>query len=238
MIMQSQKEVDPEDVKKLDSLVAILDNPTNNLTFSFDPNTLSVDSLVLLGIPQKIAQRLVNYRSKGGKFRVKSDVKKIYGLNDDLYDRIEAYINLPDSISTQRVSILKIDINTATNVDLRQIDGVSPVMASRIVKYRSLLGGFIAKEQLAEVYQLEGMALKNVEHQIYIASSFQPEKIRINSASQEEIIQHPYITRQLAENIIRFRDINGAIESEKLLANFKSVDKGNFQKLILYLDFQ
>ncbi len=62
--------------------------------------------------------------------------------------------------------------------------------------------------------------------------------IRINHDDFDRLKRHPYISDQLAEDIIRYREINSSIESEKVLANFKSIDKRYFKKLILYLDFK
>ncbi len=237
-IIQSQDHVDLHEIKRLDSLVALFDNPAGITLFAFDPNALPVDSLKLLGFPVKIAERLDNYRSKGGEFFVKKDIKKIYGLNEEFYHGIEAYILLPDSLNRSMSENLNLDINKANVKSLSIIDGIEDRVANRIVRYRELLGGFINKNQLDEVYELEGAALINLKKQVYITSTFKPRKIKVNQATEEEMIRHPYISRQLAEDIVMFRDINGAIDSEKLLADFKSVDKSNFQKLILYLDFQ
>jgi len=115
---------------------------------------------------------------------------------------------------------------------------IGDVLALRIVKYRDVLGGYISKEQVEEVYDLTNPALTNLTSSIYIAKDFRPDLIKVNQVSMEELESHPYISSKVAEDIMRFREINNKIESEKVLENFKSVDKSNFKKLILYLDFQ
>lgn len=115
---------------------------------------------------------------------------------------------------------------------------IGDVLASRIVTYREMLGGYITEEQLDEVYGLSDEALRNVKSSVFIRDGFKPRLIKINSDSLNALKSHPYISGQLAEDIIRFREINTTIESEIVLANFKSVDKSNFEKLIFYLDFQ
>ena len=167
-------------------------------------------------------------------FYVKKDIKKIYGLGDTLYQSIEPYILLPDSLDRN----VNLDINTSTIGELTRLEDIDSRLAGRIVRYRYLLGGYVQEDQLKEVYELNGVILNNLQKSVYITPGFQPEKIRINLATKEELVHHPYISTELADDIIMFRDINGVIDSEKLLADFKSVDKSNFQKLILYLDFQ
>lgn len=241
-LIRSSAQIDPGDVKKLDSLVALMkrnemSNPSETL-FTFDPNVLPLDSLILVGFPEKIAQRLHNYRAKGGRFFIRADVKKIYGMSEELYLSIEPYILLPDSIVTVSKKNSRIDINAVADFQLEEIPGIGRILAGRIIKYRQLLGGFISLKQLDEVYQLEKPALDALKTRAFVQKDFIPERLKVNQATAEELMRHPYISRQLAEDIVRVREINGAIESEKLLVNFKSVDKGNFEKLISYLDFQ
>jgi len=234
----SNEAFDAEDARMLDSLLFLIESSTSKINFTFDPNVLSVDSLVLIGFPSNVAERLHKYRSRGGRFHVKADVKKIYGLSDDFYEYLEPYLALPDSLPREKAVGSRLNLNNSTSYQLIEIDGIDRIMAARIERYRSLLGGFVSRKQLQEVYDLEGEALQNLNAQSYIPSPPGIGKIRINHALKQELERHPYISKELAEDIVRFRDINGAIESEKLLANFKSVDKSNFELLILYLDFQ
>ena len=244
LVIRHQKEVDPKDVYKLDSLASILENKEflerGSQLFLFDPNTISVDSLVLLGFSKRIAERLINYRSKGGKFYYKNDVMKIYGITDLLMKNIYPFINLPDSgiISVEKFTKQKINLNSATAQQLKKVYMVGDVLAARIVKYRDLLGGYVSEDQLEEVFGLEDVALSNMKIETYIKLDFKPRLVRINHDSLEILQNHPYISYRLAEDILRFREINSTIESEIVLTDFKSIDKSNFKKLILYLDFR
>ncbi len=66
--------------------------------FKFNPNTIPLDSLQMLGFTPKQAQSVLNYRSKGGKFRVKRDFARLYVVDSAKYSSLERYILLPDSI--------------------------------------------------------------------------------------------------------------------------------------------
>lgn len=66
-------------------------------SFNFDPNTASVAQLEDLGLPKFIAERIEKYRSKGGKFRKKEDLAKIYGVLPETYERLEPFITLPSA---------------------------------------------------------------------------------------------------------------------------------------------
>ena len=125
--VSSQKPVDTSvaDQRKLDSLVALMqaeeakqpqfgnradkDKTTAERfsepkLFNFDPNTVSVAGWQQLGLPRWMAERIEKYRSKGGQFRRKEDLLKIYDFPPDLYDQLEPYITLKETPHTDRFS--------------------------------------------------------------------------------------------------------------------------------------
>ena len=94
-----------EDEKTLDSLVARLEEDrTNQLKESkkpinlhyFNPNGVSYSELQSLGFSDKIANRIINYREKGGSFKIKKDLYKIYDVDSSLVDELYTYIELPE----------------------------------------------------------------------------------------------------------------------------------------------
>ena len=64
-------------------------------TFDFDPNVASTQELVRLGIPARVANNIEKYRNKGGKFKYREDLTRMYGFPLDVYERLEASILLP-----------------------------------------------------------------------------------------------------------------------------------------------
>ncbi len=60
--------------------------------FKFNPNTISADSLCLLGFSDKQAASIIKYRQKGGIFRKKEDFAKLYVVNDYMYSKLSGYI--------------------------------------------------------------------------------------------------------------------------------------------------
>ena len=63
--------------------------------FRFDPNTISADSLQLLGFSAKQARSILKYRAKGGKFRYREDFSRLYVVDSAVYVALEEYIALP-----------------------------------------------------------------------------------------------------------------------------------------------
>jgi competence protein ComEA len=58
---------------------------TINTLFYFNPNTISKDSLELLGFTSKQAWNTVNFRKKVKPFSIKKDLQKLYAMTDSLY---------------------------------------------------------------------------------------------------------------------------------------------------------
>lgn len=70
-------------------------NNTLFVLFKFNPNTVSVDSLVMLGLSPKQAAVIEKYRRKGGVFRHKEDFSKIYSVSDKFYEKVKDFIIIP-----------------------------------------------------------------------------------------------------------------------------------------------
>jgi hypothetical protein len=51
--------------------------------------------LLQLGFSPSLARRIVNYRTKGGVFKIKSDLLKMYGADTLLYRKLYLFIDLP-----------------------------------------------------------------------------------------------------------------------------------------------
>ena len=71
-------------------------------TFPFNPNTITEDSLQMLGFSQRQAASIIKYRTKGGKFRVKRDFAKMYVVDSVKYAALEPFILLPDRLPGKR----------------------------------------------------------------------------------------------------------------------------------------
>lgn len=112
--------------------------------FRFDPNTVSHDSLMLLGFSDKQAASIVKYRESGGRFRRKSDFARAFVVEDSVFRRLEPFIEIP-----------LVDINKADSTQFDGLPGIGPYFASRMVSYRNELGGYSSTEQLMEIYRFD-----------------------------------------------------------------------------------
>ena len=253
-----QKEDDfSADEKKLDSLVALWDDNENVYRkveehkaitiekFPFNPNNISENEMESLGFSKRLSNRIANYRQKGGVFRVKSDLMKIYGMDSTLYHQLYAFIDLPEKLDQKKFEKKEIeksrrtfeafDINTADTSHLKRIYGIGPALALRIIRFRESLGGFITKDQLAEVYGLDTAVVNRLSRVSFIDKSFQPRKINLNNTDEKLLSAHPYIKRSLAKAITAYRFQHGKFSDVKELEKISIITPHEAEKLIPYL---
>lgn len=122
-----------------------------------DPNSASVDQIDRLpGIGPSAAQKIVEARERGGRFRSTRDLLAVPGIGPATLDRIAPYLSLPaDAARSPR----PIDINGATREELTGLPGIGPAIASRIVAFREENGRFGDWEDLEKVVGI-GPALR------------------------------------------------------------------------------
>jgi DNA uptake protein ComE-like DNA-binding protein len=239
-----------ENSKLLDSLVASwkwnkpADSVTRESLFTFDPNTASRDDLKSLGFSDRLSHRIMNYRTKGGKFKVKRDLRKLYGMDSILMARLYSYIDLPENVNstgTKRnpvvspVRSVRFDLNLADTAQLIQLYGIGPKLSRRILTYRDRLGGFISQDQLTEVYGLDSVVINQLKKRTFIREDFRPRQINVNSADEKELRSLPYIKHHLAKSIAAYRFQHGDYASIEELGQIALMDASTFQKIKPYL---
>ncbi len=238
------------------------DSDLRKTLFVFNPNTISNSLLDSLMLPENIKKNLVSYRKAGGKIRNASELKKIYGMNDSIFTEIEDYIVIPveteltENRNIQKTDVkesnesseeknkqhrqslgtnqLVVELNQADSTALVQLKGIGPVFASRIIKYRNLLGGFYSKKQLLEVYNFPQETFENIEDEITVNAS-EIQKIRLNFFDYSELLRHPYLNKKQVQTIINYRINNGALNSVEDLDDLNLVDSITYQKILPYL---
>ena len=62
--------------------------------FAFDPNTVREDELIRLGFTSRQAAGILHYREAGAVFRRAEDFSRCYTVSDEMYRRLEPYIEI------------------------------------------------------------------------------------------------------------------------------------------------
>jgi DNA uptake protein ComE-like DNA-binding protein len=198
--------------------------------FHFDPDTMLFSDWQRLGFTDKEAQMIANYQNKGGKFREKEDMKRLYCVSDEDYQILDPYIHITSiqrsetkKDNVKATDYVKIELNSSDSLELQKVPNIGQKTATQIVLYREKLGGFIHIDQLMEVYIVDSSRFFRISPYVYVNPS-NIKKININKADIKELAKHPYIDYYLAKSIVVHRQNNG---------NYKHVEELK-SKLLLY----
>ena len=230
----------------------------------FDPNEVDSVGLVNMGLPPKLAANWAKYVLKGGRFRNKDGVKKIFGMTPELFEQLDSFIVIPlannsfvktwgdtpeiksrkeykrDTIireafaKKEKPRVMMLELNSTDSLHLLAIPGIGPVFASRIIRYRNLLGGYYAVSQLREVYGMREDNF-NAVSQYFTANPSVLKTFNINFATIQELGRHPYVGFKTARRIFKLRDEKGKFTSSNDLSSVVAED--SLKRLVPYLKF-
>lgn len=128
-----------------------------------------------------------------------------------------------------------ISLNEADTSRWKMIPGIGSSYASRIVKYRELLGGFVRREQLLEVYGVDAELFGRISP--YIAPDSLCRLLPVNSAAFSELLRHPYLNYEQVQAIVNLRRKKGDIQSIRELAMLDQFTDADIVRLEPYLEF-
>lgn len=223
-------------------------------------NLSNSDSLVLIGMPPFLAQRIENYRAKGGYFKSVEDLKKIYGVTQSIFDKVKNQlfvedlktqtgdigISLPQKpnykypypyFPPQKRAFTLVELNQADTLELELLPEIGPATAKRIVDYRQRLGGFIHPNQIYEIWGIDSFRISKAWPYM-VLKPIDPQKIKINSSNIEALKKHPYGGYRTFKLIDNFRRQKGPIENFEQLFQIKGLDSIDLLRLKPYLDIK
>lgn len=155
--------------------------------FYFDPNTLSRDSFLLLGLPAKTVNTILKYREKAGPFFEVEGLRKIYTLSDEDYQRLAPYVRIGEPSkaaagaagrenrepAAAALMPFPFDPNTAGEAELSRL-GLPAKLVRNILKYREKGGRFREPESLRRIYGMEDHTYRQLAPFIEISEAPQP----------------------------------------------------------------
>lgn len=203
--------------------------------YRFRTDTARMEDYRQLHIPAWMADRLFKYGAKRDGFSSKDELFKVYGFDSSFVDAVVPYLIFNEPIEKKEKPVVSlVNLNLADSLTLITVKGIGPAFASRIIKYRTSLGGFVFKEQLMEVYGIDADRYPQIAAQVEVSDTLVT-KINVNKADFSTLIKHPYISKELTLLIINFREE---------IRDFKNVDEvfqlglttqDEFHKLAPYL---
>jgi competence protein ComEA len=218
-----------------------LNNENVPLTISnqpFDPNLISEKEWLSYGLTVKQASIIKNYINKGGRFRKKGDLAKMYCISETLFNKLSPLIVFTEiekravyaSPRRETKKVVMVNLNVADTIELEKLPLVSAGRARMIYKYRESLGGFHDIKQLMEVFTIDSTVF-NALKPLLIVDSTLVRKINVNS----DELRHPYISKTLAYAIKAYRRQHGNFKDIIELRKLALVDDQLYGKLAPYV---
>jgi len=215
--------------------------------FRFNPNIVSSDSLKKLGFSPYGIKNLINYRSKGGIIYDDNKFKTIYGIDTNLINALDGYIDYGSDKTNKSTDFnnkkefvvaekeLKIvEINSADSLSFVAIVGIGPYITTKILNMRTKTGGFIYKRQLVELNVLTDSLYQVIENQLSIDPNL-IQKINVNTADFKTFIKHPYFSAETINAILKYRKQHGDFTNVAHISRIRSLKEEIGQKILPYL---
>jgi len=210
----------------------------------FDPNTADSAQLQALGISSFVLGNILKYREKGGVFRQKSDLAKIYGLNQDTYKKLKPYILLPEA---ERVSPAAEQVSPGPE---RVSPAAEQTPRESMTFEQTKTWSEEAKDRLEEAKDRLPESEKTIHQQTEIEltapvanralsagdkKAYRPEAFskvcRINTADTADLMQYPGIGRYTASRILDYRNRLGGYCSPNQLDEISGIYPENLRML-------
>ena len=241
---------DREQEQKHDAV--LMERRSDGHLFKFDPNTLSTEAWKKLGLRDRTIRTIQNYLSKGGKFHKAEDLKKVYGLHDEEYNRLSPFVvikaNDPvdhggndhyperNNIKNSEQNPPVININNADSTEWIALPGIGSKLANRIIHFRDKLGGFYSIEQIGETFGLHDSVFRKISNLLYCDQKVK--KININSALPDQFTRHPYLNWNLANAIVNYRTQHGNFKSLNELLEIQIITADILKKISPYFTIE
>ena len=249
------------------STVNCQSSTVNCQLFKFDPNTATESQLLSLGLSQREVHNILKYRARGGRYRVKEDFARVYGLTLEKYRQLEPYIAIkpqimaadvikreknsphpsslsphPSSLNPQPSAVglrASRKLRYGETVDINSADTAMLKRIPGIGDYYAMRIVELRKRKQVFSSPEELLAIRNFPETAltYMTASQDFPAIYINCWSQKQLASHPLLNYTQARDIISLRRLSGPITSATDLAALPSFSPALIEKITPLLRF-
>ncbi len=209
--------------------------------FEFDPNKIAGSKLDSLALPENVKRNLIKYRDAGGHFNSRHDFRKLYGINDSIFNQISPYLVISDvqdhsgrrkaNVTQTELPTGKFDPNFAKKEVLKSY-GLNNFQVSNIVAYRNKGGTFKQNTDLLKIYGMDSLAYNKIERYIKFENTEKADsavakenipvvkeylKVELNKADTTQLKKLNGIGSVYAARIIKYRELLGGFYSKQQL---------------------
>lgn len=249
---ENQLDTNSEEVlalqKELDSLRIFHGESNQPKVYPFNPNFITDFKGYKLGMSTEEIDRLLDYRKKNKWINSKEDFKKVTKVSDSLLNQISSYFKFPDWLVNskprnknkskgfkEKKYDQKIDLNLATQQELKKVNGIGDIYSKRIIDYRNKLGAYTNDIQLNDIYGLDYQVINKILNEFTVKTPKEIIKMNLNKVSASDIATIPGISFELAKKIWEYRILNERIYNFSELGKIEGLTERKLQGIQLYL---
>lgn len=233
----------------MDSLKVIAIEEKKPKIYPFNPNFITDYKGYTLGMTNEEIDRLLTFRAQNKWVNSASEFQKVTQVSDSLLAVLSPHFKFPAWVTQPKkatnfksgfsnipkTEAQKIDLNTATAVQLQKVYGVGEKRSERIIKYRTKQQGFISMIELQEVYGLSPEVIENIKNNFSVKSPRVITKINLNTATRDELVTIKYIDYETAHHIIEQRTLRNGFQGFEELTKVKGFPLKKIEIIKLYL---
>jgi len=249
---ENQLDTNSEEVlalqKELDSMRIFHRKSNQPKVYPFNPNFITDFKGYKLGMSTEEIDRLLDYRKKNKWINSKEDFKKVTKVSDSLLNQISSYFKFPDWVTNskprnknksqgfkEKKYDQKIDLNLATQQELKKVNGIGDIYSKRIIDYRNKLGAYTDDIQLNDIYGLDYQVINNILNEFTVKTPKEIIKMNLNKVTASDIATIPGISFELAKKIWEYRILNERIYNFSELGKIEGLTERKLQGIQLYL---
>ena len=231
----------------------VIDEPKRDTLFTFDPNTVTYDELLLLGFDKRTAVSIIKYRTAGKVFGIAEEFALCYGVSDSMFTRVRPYIKIGEKYATKpktqptndsiatiskerkpRFSprpFEKFAIDTV-GVEYLRLIGFSTRQAEALIEYRKRGGGIFSMNELRDCYVVSEEMADSLEYFV-ILSVRDPHKglVEINSADSATLRKVRGIGEKTVVAVMEYRKLLGGFVKKEQISELECVTSENFERI-------
>jgi competence protein ComEA len=245
-----------------DDVVAFHSYKNKGKRFMFNPNTITDDEWLSLGLTAKQVKGIRKYLNKGGSIKKPTDVLKFRAVKEELWNELIPYIVIEEAKSSEIKQYtytkdtsaaasaekaqekaekliefrknLNFEFNTCNRYNLKQLNLIDSITIEKLIRYKNGLGGFV---NLSQLYEIEGIDTTNfAKLKSHLTLNMMSLKtININNCSVSQLSKHPYLSYNMATALVNYRNAHGKYTQMADLKKCMAMNDNLLKKIAPYL---
>lgn len=235
---------------EIDSLKLVELEKRKPKIYPFNPNFITDYKGYTLGMSNEEINRLLKFRAKDQWINSPKQFQQVTKVSDSVFNKISPYFKFPDWVtnpkakkqytksfnaSKAKTEAEKIDLNTATAIQLQKVYGIGESYSKRIINYRTRQNGFVSIIELNQVYGLKPETIEELKKSFSLKTPKTINKINLNTASKSQLVTVRFIDYEIAHNIIEYRTLHEGFDSFEDLIKVKDFPVKKIEIIKLYL---